>query len=332
MFLEEYRFSLWCDFVERNFLENEFGELIEKNIVNGATSNPAIFKSAILTSPSYKSDIEKLKGENKSPKEIYEELACKDIKKAADILLPLYENGDDGFISIEIDPRLCDDAKESIKEGKRLFEKIARENVMIKVPATEAGYKVIEELVANGIHVNVTLVFSPKQAKLALDAVKKGQKRIINGIDFPKVVISVFVSRFDRKLDKVLLGKNIRSGLTGIYNATKIYNLIESQKVINVRTLFASTGVKGDDLEKDYYIKELLYPNCVNTAPLSTIEEFVKNRDVTVKKPIEDDIVDEYFLVLKYQNVDMEKTYEDLMTEGLEAFKIAFEEILDSLK
>ncbi len=329
MFLEKFRFSLWCDFVERNFLKNDFKKLIEKNIVNGATSNPAIFKSAILTSPSYKDEIEKLK--DLEPKEIYEELACEDIKTAADIMFPLYENGDDGFISIEIDPRLCDDAQKSIEEGKRLSRKIARENVMIKVPATEAGYEVIESLVAEGIHVNVTLVFSPLQAKLALEAVKKGQKRITQGVDFPKVVISVFVSRFDRKLDKLLLEKNIKGGLTGIYNASKIYNMIESQNIINVRTLFASTGVKGDDLPKDYYIKELLYRNSINTAPLSTIDEFLKNDKFIVKEPISNAVIDDYFQVLKYQNIDMQKVYEELMSEGLDAFKIAFKEILDAV-
>ncbi len=329
MFLKKFKFSLWCDFVERNFLKNDFKKLIENSVVNGATSNPAIFKSAILTSPLYKDEIKKLK--DLDSKEIYEKLACEDIKIAADILYPLYENGDDGFISIEIDPRLCDDAKKSIEEGKRLFKKIARENVMIKVPATEAGYEVIESLVAEGIHVNVTLVFSPLQAKLALDAVKRGQKRITQDVEFPKVVISVFVSRFDRKLDKILLEKNIKGGLTGIYNASKIYNMIESQNIINVRTLFASTGVKDDNLEGDYYIKELLYSNSINTAPLKTIDEFLKNDKFIVKTPLSNDVIDSYFQVLKYQDIDMQKVYDELISEGLEAFKIAFKDILDNI-
>ncbi len=329
MFLEKLKFSLWCDFVERNFLKNDFKKMIDKNIVNGATSNPAIFKSAILNSNSYKNEIKKLKSKN--PKDIYEELACEDIRKAADILFPLYENGDDGFISIEIDPRLCDDAKESIKEGKRLFRKIGRENVMIKVPATEAGYKVIEELISDGIHVNVTLVFSPIQAKLALQAIKKGQQKIIEGVDFPKVVISIFVSRFDRKLDELLMAKNIKVSLTGIFNASKIYNMIEASNLINVRTLFASTGVKGDNLPKDYYIKELLYPNSINTAPLKTIGEFIKNKNFVPKEILSNKTIDDYFQVLKEQNIDMNIIYNELVNDGLEAFKIAFDEILQEL-
>ena len=329
MFLEDIKFSLWCDFVERSFLQNSFKKMVDNGVINGATSNPAIFKEAILKSPIYKSEIKRL--DNLSTKEIYEELACEDIKIAADILEPLYEKDDDGFISIEIDPRLCDNAKESTEEGKRLYEKIGKKNVMIKVPATEAGYEVIEELVGEGINVNVTLVFSPLQAKLSLQAIKRGQQKIGVGKDLPQVVISVFVSRFDRKLDSILLKKNIKTSLTGIFNATKIYNIIESQHIINTRTLFASTGVKSDNMQSDYYIKELLYPNSINTAPLKTIDAFLKNSEFISKEPLHNNIIDEYFIVLKNQNIDMDQVYDELMREGIEAFKIAFGEILEAL-
>ncbi len=329
MYIKKYNFSLWCDFVERGFLKEEFLELTREGKINGATSNPAIFKSAILTSPLYKEDIKSLKGSD--PKKIYEQIACKDIQIAADILKPLYDKNDDGYISIEIDPTLCDNAKESIEEGKRLFKTIGRDNVMIKVPATQAGYEIAEELIAEGINVNVTLIFSPMQTKLTLEAIEKAHKRVKDN-NFPDVVISVFVSRFDRKLDDILSQKNIKTGLTGIYNASKIYNLIRSKNIPNVRTLFASTGVKGGDLPQDYYIKELLYENSINTAPLKTIKEFMKNREVYVKKPLSDDIIDEYFKVLQYQNIDIKKVYDELMDEGLKAFKIAFSEILDELR
>ncbi len=326
MFIDSIGFSLWCDFIERGFLQYDFKKLIDKKIVNGATSNPAIFKSSILTSNFYKEDVKRLK--DKTPKEIYEELACKDIKEAAKILMPLFKKNDDGFISIEIDPRLCDDAKKSIEEGKRLFNKIGNKNVMIKVPATQAGYKVIEELISDGINVNVTLVFSPTQAKLALQAVKKGQQKIAEFNRLPQAVISIFVSRFDRKLDKLLIEKNIKTSLTGIFNASKIYNMIETENMTNVRTLFASTGVKGDNLPKDYYIKELLYKNCINTAPLETIDEFIKNKNFIPKELLPNNIIDEYFKVLKEQNIDMDIIYDELISDGLEAFKIAFDEIL----
>jgi len=330
MDLKDINFSLWCDFIERDFLKSGFKELVENGVVNGATSNPAIFKAAITSSPAYKEDIKRLS--DKTPKEIYEELACKDIKDAATILEPLYKKGDDGFISIEIDPTLCDDAKASIEEGKRLYKKIGKDNVMIKVPATEAGYEVIEELLKDGINVNITLIFSPLQTKKSLDAIKRAWQQMDTLKNFPQVVISVFVSRFDRKLDETLLNKNIKSSLTGIYNATKIYNMIESAKLINVRTLFASTGVKGDNLSKDYYIKELLYPNAINTAPLKTIESFLESNTKEVKDPISNKEIDDYFNVLEQQGIDLDKVYNDLMNEGVNAFKEAFKEMLGSIK
>ncbi len=245
MNLKDINFSLWCDFIERDFLKSGFRELVDNEVVNGATSNPAIFKAAITSSPAYREDIKRLSG--KTPKEIYEELACEDIKNSATILEPLYKKGDDGFVSIEIDPTLCDDAKASIEEGKRLFKKIGKANVMIKVPATEAGYEVAEELLSSGVNVNITLIFSPYQAKKSLDAIKRAWQRIETGRSFPYVVISIFVSRFDRKLDTILLNKNIKPSLTGIYNASKIYNMIKSTNLINTRALFASTGVKGEN-------------------------------------------------------------------------------------
>jgi len=327
MYVEDLRFSLWCDFVERSFLDGEFVELLEKKIVNGATSNPAIFKSAILTSKAYKDDIKALAG--KSAKEKYEVLATKDIKKAAKRLLPLYEKGDDGFISIEVDPFLCDDTQGTIKEGKRLFEQIGMPNVMIKVPATLAGYAAMTALTSMGINVNATLIFSVKQTQKCLEAFSKG-KNLFGGEKLPKAVISVFVSRFDRKLDKELEKLDIPTGKVGIYNAIKVYNLIESYGLDNVRTLFASTGVKGDGLEADYYIKGLLLRNSINTAPLNTIKYFVNSNKNVGEAQIANDI-DDFFNKIEDKGIKVDKVCDDLMEEGLQSFKDAFKEILNSL-
>ncbi len=320
-------FSLWCDFIERDFLKEGLSELIEKKIVNGATSNPSIFKNAFLNSPAYKKDIETLRG--KDAKEIYESLAIKDIRICADILKDLYKNGDDGFISIEVDPTLCDDAMGTIEEARRLFKSIDCENVMIKIPATDAGFVAMEQLIAEGIHINATLIFSPLQAKKCLDAFEKGSK-LVSGI-LPKAVISVFVSRFDRKVDVEFCNRNIKGGLLGIFNATKIYRDIEKRALTNVRTLFASTGVKGDLFVKDYYITNLLFANSVNTAPIDTISAFVKTGIKEIKEPISSEQIEEFFEVVKNQEFDIEKIYKELMDEGLEAFKDAFADILKEL-
>ena len=327
MYIKEGNFALWCDFVERDFLENEFEKLIEDGEINGATSNPAIFKNAFLTSKAYEDDKDILRGLTSS--QLYEKLAIKDIQIAADKLKKLYENGDDGFISIEVDPNLCNDAKETIEEGRRLYKEIDRKNVMIKIPATEAGYEAMETLISEGININATLVFSPQQAECCVDALEKGLKKV-QDTKKPQAVISVFVSRFDRKLDPSLSDQ--LKGKVGIVNATKIYHDIQDKNIKEIRTLFASTGVKGDEYSKDYYITELCYENSVNTAPLDTIKAYKQTDDKTIKTPISKDEIDNFFTQLKSEDVDIEKVYNELLDEGLKAFVDAYNEILTQIR
>jgi len=318
-------FSLWCDFVERDFLDGEFRELLDKKVVNGATSNPSIFKSAFLTSAAYSSDRKKLK--DLKAKEIYEKLAIEDIKRATIAMQKLYDNNNnDGFISIEVDPFFCDDAQATIEEGRRLFNEIDKKNVMIKVPATKDGYKAMEALMSEGININATLIFSPYQAKECIEAFKRASTKLDNK-NLPKGVISVFVSRFDSKLDSKLKKLNLPIAKTGIYNAIKIYDLIESYGLSHVRTLFASTGVKSDALEKDYYIKELLLKNSVNTAPLGTIKSFISSDNFDEKIATKEYV--EFFKKLEKNGIDIENIYQELLDDGLVAFKNAFKEILD---
>ncbi|WP_333803090.1 transaldolase [Sulfurospirillum sp.] len=332
MYNNDLKFSLWCDFVERSFLEGEFSALIEKNIVNAATSNPSIFKSAFLGSPAYAEDKVKLQG--KSAKEIYEALAITDIQLAAKKLLPSYEKGDDGFISIEVDPFLCDDAEATVEEGKRLFKAIGYPNVMIKVPATEEGFIAMEALLSEGINVNATLIFSDIQTKGCLEAfsranetlVQKGTKKL------PKAVISIFVSRFDRKLDEQLKKIDFVTSRVGIMNAMRCYELIQKAHLSNVRALFASTGVKGDALSPDYYIKELLLENSINTAPLGTIKAFIASSKESAPIELRSDWIENFFNSLSANGIDMQLVCDELMDEGLSAFKEAFVEILNELK
>jgi transaldolase len=320
-------FSLWCDFVERDFLDGEFRELLEKRVVNGATTNPSIFKSAFLTSSAYKKDRDEFK--SLKPKEIYEKLAIEDIRRATTIMQDLYDSDNDGFISIEVDPNLCDNAKETIEEGKRLFKTIGKKNVMIKIPATSAGFIAMEELMSEGIHVNATLVFSPNQAKGCMEAFQRASLKFDRNSRLPRGVISVFVSRFDSKLDSRLRVLNLPTAKVGIYNATKIYDLVESYELSHVRTLFASTGVKSDALEADYYIKELLFKNSVNTAPLHTIKAFIASDEMVERVPSKDYI--DFFDRVSRSGVDIQEIYDQLLKDGLDAFKRAFKEILDEL-
>ncbi len=327
----DINFSLWLDFVERNFLKNEFSALIEKGIINGATSNPSIFASAITTSSAYTSQLESLTG--LSPKEKYEALAVEDIRTAAQALRASYDSANDGYISIEVDPFLSNDTAGTIAEGKRLFEMIGEPNVMIKVPATEAGYDAMTELLCNGISVNATLVFSPKQAQKCLKAMKKGMDGFeASGGGRCEGVISVFVSRFDRLLDTDFASEAMDVSKTGIYNAAKIYNLIETNHTPAIRTLFASTGVKCNDLAPDYYMRELLARHSVNTAPLETIESYIEREASLPKLPIENDIINGYFTKLSDNGFDIDAIYTELLNNGLVAFEESFEAMLSQLK
>lgn len=325
MYIAESRFALWADFIERTFLDEGFKELISKGIINGATSNPAIFKNAILTSPAYKEQLSTLG--TLSPKEKYEALAIYDIQKAADILRPLFEAGDDGYVSIEVDPYLCDDAEATIAEGTRLHASINCPNVMIKVPATEAGYVAMEALASAGIAVNATLIFSVDQALKCAEAFERASKH--SSVD---TVISVFVSRIDRAIDEILRTKGVETGKMGILNAADIYNRVEALNVPKCRVLFASTGVKGDEFRASYYIDELLAPNSVNTAPIATIEAFVKGGDTVLKLPLGGEIIEDHRTKVANAGIDMEMVIDQQIREGLEAFKVAFGEILSELE
>lgn len=319
-------FSIWCDFLEDSFLDNEFLNLIYSNTINGATTNPSIFKNAILNSKQYKERIARLN--TKNAKQKYEILAIQDIKKAADKLSLNYFTNNEGFISIEIDPRLHDNTALSIGEAKRLRTEIAKDNVMIKIPATNESYEAMYELMKEGTNVNATLIFSYEQSVKCFEALNLGLKEFRKknkGLKEPKAVISVFVSRYDRLLNNRVLEKN----KLGIYLASFAYHYIQAQNEANIKTLFASTGVKGDDLEKDYYIKELLFSNCINTAPLDAIEA-VKGKKLEFKEPLS---LEELHQKLE-QNIskdELDEASKFLLDDGLKLFCEAYEDILYAL-
>ncbi|TLS72457.1 transaldolase [Aliarcobacter thereius] len=325
---EDINYSIWCDFIERDFLENRFQEIINDEIIKGATSNPAIFESSITSSGAYEQQLLILQANE--GKAIYEELAFADIKRAAELLEPLYEkNSDNGFISIEVDPLLCDDAEATIEEGLRIVKYLNSDNVMIKIPATAAGYIAMKELTSKGIHVNATLIFSVEQAILCAKALDEGIKESNKNI---KAVVSVFVSRFDREIDSDLIIKGLTPSKLGIINATKAYHEIEKIGNKNIRTLFASTGVKGNGLSPTYYIDNLIYPNSINTAPLATIEEWKVDGKKEQSEIISEVKCDEFFAELAENGFNVDEISKKLLNDGLEAFKNSFKELLEKIK
>ena len=324
---EDINFSLWCDFIERDFLENQFQDIINSKTIQGATSNPAIFASSISTSVAYRQQLDMLQAN--SAKTIYEELAITDIKRAANILEPMYkEDNSDGFISLEVDPTLCDDTQGTIDEGIRLHSTIGSENVMIKVPATNAGYEAMRVLTSKGIHVNATLIFSPKQA---IDCAKALDAGINESNKDTKGVVSIFVSRFDRMCDEEFAKKGIETARLGIVNAIKCYHEINKFENKDIRTLFASTGVKGNELSSTYYVDNLLYPNSVNTAPLATIEDWIAHGQKEPSIVLSEDDCDLFFNQLEEKNINIQNVYNTLLTDGLDAFKVSFTELLGKL-
>lgn len=323
-------FSLWCDFIEKDFIENDFVSMIKSGKITGATTNPSIFKSA-FEKESYKNSINSYM-QKKTASKVYELLCANDVKMAAYKLLTNYANSEDGFISIEIEPTHFDDEVLSVKEGKRLFNLIKMPNVMIKIPASEQGISAMEELVKKGINVNATLVFSIDQVRACLQAFEKGlsayKKRFANARE-PECVISVFVSRFDRELDEQLKAAGLEPMKYGIYNACKAYKEVEAFGMPNVRTLFASTGVKGGNAPADYYIKELAFEHSINTAPLAALSAV--NGEIKIVSPASDELIAQYFAKAKEAGINYDRVCKKLFNDGITAFKEAYASSLESL-
>jgi len=314
-------FSLWLDFIERGFIESgEFKKLVDSGFVVGATSNPAIFQNAITSSERYLNDIRELKKAGKNNKEIYEILAINDIRESAKILENVYEQtGFDGFVSIEVDPFFADSVEETVREGLRLYKEINMKNIMIKIPATESGYLSMEKLASHGININATLIFSLDEAVKSAEAISRGIEKSDN--KNVQAVLSVFVSRFDRATGSIYLG---------IANSSRIYREIESMNLKNIRVLFASTGVKGNHLPVDYYIYSMIAPNTVNTAPLNTINGYIKNnRNIEIALPLELEREREIFDEVAENGFELDNLILNLKRDGLEAFKDSLTGIFD---
>ncbi len=192
-------------------------------------------------------------------------------------------------------------------------------------------------MIAQRITVNATLVFSKDQVVVCMAAFKKGYERLKNTSkkefkDYPRAVVSIFVSRFDRKCDSILQEHGIPSATLGIKNAQYLYHILNSYSLSGVRALFASTGVKGEDLEPAYYIKELYHPYAINTAPLTALKAFVELDEIEEAYLPSLEELEEYFAIVKEAGIDLNQVSKELLEQGLQDFKIAFEKILSSLE
>lgn len=288
--------SIWCDQLGRSLIEQGvLKRMIEEDGVAGVTSNPTIFEKSIAGGADYDEPLAALARAGKSAAEIYDALVTEDIRRAADIFLPVYEKsqGADGFISLEVSPDLADDADGTVREAHRLFNMVGRPNVMIKVPATGAGLVAVEQLLFDGLNINVTLIFSVAVYERVAEAyIRALEKRRAEGkAGAVASVASFFVSRIDTAVDKQLAEKiaagnaSARALLSqaAIANSRLAYRsyqrLFESDRFRRLgasvqRPLWASTSTKNPALPDVLYVEELIGPSTVNTLPPATIDAF----------------------------------------------------------
>ncbi|MCB8926120.1 MAG: bifunctional transaldolase/phosoglucose isomerase [Ardenticatenaceae bacterium] len=342
--------SIWYDNISRSLLDSgEMQALIDDGVV-GVTSNPSIFEKAIAKSSDYDDAIRELAQAGKSTDEIYEALALKDIGEAADLLRPVYEKtgGVDGYISLEVSPTLARDTEGTLADARRLFAALSRPNIMIKVPATPEGIPAIEALTADGINVNVTLIFSLSSYEDVMEAYISGlEKRLAAGepIHHISSVASFFVSRVDTAVDDALeaQGNQALQGKIAIANAKMAYDrflkvfagtrwqaLADNGARVQ-RPLWASTSTKNPAYPDTLYIDALIGPDTVNTVPPATVESFKDHGTVAVTLTEGVAEAAEQMQALAEAGVDLDAVTEQLQIDGVGSFAKSFESLMDSI-
>lgn len=323
--------STWLDDLSRSALSTTLPEQIKNREVFGVTTNPAIFQSAISKDPSYQSAI--MANKHLSAEEIVELLTTEDVRKACQLFAGIYEEtgGVDGRVSIEVDPRLAHDTDATIEEAKRLWKIIDQPNLMIKIPATRAGLPAITEVIASGISVNVTLIFSLSRYAEVIDAYLAGIQRCSN----PKQVHSVasfFVSRLDAAVDKLLKDDYLK-GKAAVANARLAYELyLDKFKNFphnHQRPLWASTGVKDPAYRPTLYVDTLIAANTVNTMPPGTLNA-VKESNFAIADSISENIelAKSELLALAEAGIDLGQVTQALEADGVEKFMTSWEALL----
>lgn len=347
--LKEAGQSPWYDNITRELLSSGgLKDLIDKGVL-GLTSNPTIFQKA-LTSSSYENQLKELKTQKMSTFQAYEKLVFKDILNAARCFEGVYNSGDkvDGYVSIEVSPHSAYDVKKTIQEAKRTFSTLNRPNIMIKVPATKEGVLAIEELIATGMNINATLIFSVSQYEKTANAYIEGlRKRVSEGKDLSDIhsVASVFISRVDTDIDKVLDEKGNKSlrGLAAVANAKMIYKKFKEifyserfkelqEKGASVqRVLWASTSSKDPSYPKLKYVEELIGHNTVNTMPVETMDVFLQSGKVRVT--IEENLEDAKIALknLEDKGISIDGVCEKLQMDGVKKFIESFDALIDSI-
>ena len=355
--------SLWYDNIDRRLIESgELRRMIEQDGVVGLTSNPTIFDKAISSGAGYDAALSRLVQAGKSPVDIYETLAIEDISAAADLLAPVYErtNRLDGLVSLEVSPHLAYDTEATLSEVRRLWAAVDRPNLMVKVPATPQGIPAVEQLIGEGININITLIFSLEAYRQVAEAYLAGLERRVEAnlpIDRISSVASFFVSRVDTKVDGQLAaaldrkdgqGQNSRLesllGKAAIANCKLAYEIFQGafgagrfQRLAKSggrvqRLLWGSTSTKNPNYSDTYYVDALIGPDTVNTVPTETLCAFKDHG--TVARTLDTGLDDAWRVAeqLARVGVDIDTVTAQLLVEGVDQFAQSFDQLIAGIE
>jgi transaldolase len=345
--------AIWIDNLNRELLdEGELERLIDEDGISGVTSNPTIFEKGMGHSDRYDDAFRDAAAETDDPQEIFERLACADVRDAADLLRPVFDDtrGQDGYVSFELPASLAFDAEGSVAEAQRHRDALDRPNVLIKVPGTKPGVRAFEELTALGVNVNVTLLFAVERYREIAEAYLRGLERRVEAgepIDRSASVASFFVSRVDTKVDAALeeLGRGDLRGRAAVANAKLAYaefqNLFSGERWERLkeagagvqRPLWGSTSTKNPDYPDTLYVDELIGPDTVNTMPDATIE--AARDHATPERTVDRDVDTARELIgeLRAAGVDLDDiVLNQLVDEGVKAFGDSYDDLLRTLE
>ena len=353
--------SVWLDFLSRDLVDSgELARLVAEEGVRGMTSNPTIFQEAIKGSDTYDEDIRRLGAQGLSPEEMFEAIAVDDIAAACDVLRPVFDDSGmtDGFVSLEVSPRLAHDTEGTVEEARRLVASVNRPNLMIKVPATPAGLPAVETLITEGVNVNITLIFAQAVYRGVVDAYLSAlENRAAAGepVDDVASVASTFVSRIDTAVDarleellaeraddadeiRSLLGKAAIANSKAVYeifeeiSASERYQALAADGAQPQRPLWASTSTKNPEFPPTLYVDELIGPNTVNTMPSVTMDAFREQGEVQPTVSSDPDYWSGVLERLAALGVDLDAIMDQLQDEGVQKFIDSYDDLLQDLE
>jgi len=352
--------SIWLDYIRRDLMaKGGLQCLIEEDGLRGMTSNPSIFEKAIAESHDYDEDIKAMTLKGKSVQAVYENLSQRDVQSAADEFRPLYDmtDGEDGYVSLEVNPHLAHDTKGTIKEARRLWAALGRPNVLIKVPATDKGLHAIQQLISEGINVNVTLLFGlPRYRQVAEAYIAGIESRAAQGKSIERVasVASFFVSRIDALVDPLIEKFNAETGRRGdfakkahgqvaVASAKMAYQIykemfgsdrfgrLRARGALVQRLLWASTSTKNPDYSDVKYVEALIGPHTVNTAPMETLDAYRDHGEP--KARLEQDVEEARSVLerLPELGISIDDVTRQLEDEGVKKFNEPFDKLMETL-